>query len=78
MFGKNGKMVGLPGGEKSIENMFTHFGTMHERDGETDGHHMTYRYAALCIARQRRHECVSSVFSHWQLASIDDVCDQTE
>jgi len=33
-------MVWLPGGEKN-EDMFIRFGTIHERDGQIDGHRMT-------------------------------------
>jgi len=30
-------MVWLPDGEKKFENIFIRFGTIHERDGRTDG-----------------------------------------
>ena len=42
-------MVWLPDGEKKIEVTFIHFGRIHKRDGETDGH----RIAAKIV---RTHE----------------------
>ena len=34
-------MVWLPDGEKNFEDMFIRFDMIHERDRQTDEHHMT-------------------------------------
>jgi len=51
-------MMGLPDGEKTFENMFTRFDTIHERDGQTDRYRTTAQAAIAAwlgyiVARQK-------------------------
>jgi len=41
-------MLGLLGGEKKFENIFTCFDIIHEHDGQTDGHRKE------CVGRAMR------------------------
>jgi len=58
-------MVWLPGNEKNIEHMFTHFDTIHKRDRQTprqtDGRTDTAR-------RHRLRVCIASRGKHWYTA----------
>jgi len=46
-YGKT-RMLGLLGGEKKFENIFTCFDIIHEHDGQTDGHRKE------CVGRAMR------------------------